>query len=197
MKVFITVLIFIFSLQSWIKADDISDFQIEGMSIGDSLLDYFSEEKINKSKRNYGYTSKKFYTVGFDNETFFKVYEALEIGLKANDKNYIIYSISGVNYFINDINNCYKKKNDITSELSLMFNDFEKEEFKKKKIGFDKSSTVEGSYFFFKSGARVKIQCYDWSEQTEKEKNWGDHLRIAIANKEYKEGLLNEANKNI
>ena len=29
---------------SW--ADDIRDFQIEGMSIGDSLLDYFSKDKI-------------------------------------------------------------------------------------------------------------------------------------------------------
>ena len=29
-------------------ADDIKDFEIEGMSIGDSLLDYFSEEEIKK-----------------------------------------------------------------------------------------------------------------------------------------------------
>ena len=29
------------------KADDISEFEIEGMSIGDSALDFFSEEQIN------------------------------------------------------------------------------------------------------------------------------------------------------
>ena len=46
MRVFIAVLVLIFSLQSWTKADDISDFEIEGISIGDSLLDYFSEEEI-------------------------------------------------------------------------------------------------------------------------------------------------------
>ena len=28
------------------QADDISDFEIEGISIGDSMLDHFSEEKI-------------------------------------------------------------------------------------------------------------------------------------------------------
>ena len=28
------------------QADDIRDFQIEGMSIGDSLLDYYSEKFI-------------------------------------------------------------------------------------------------------------------------------------------------------
>ena len=32
------------------QADDISDFEIEGMSIGDSLLDYFSESKIKKTR---------------------------------------------------------------------------------------------------------------------------------------------------
>jgi len=34
------------------QADDIRDFQIEGMSIGDSLLDYFSEEEIKKNALN-------------------------------------------------------------------------------------------------------------------------------------------------
>ena len=51
MRVFIAVLVLIFSLQSWTKADDIRDFQIEGMSIGDSALDYFSEEYIKKKKK--------------------------------------------------------------------------------------------------------------------------------------------------
>mgnify|MGYP000722043315 CR=1 FL=1 len=54
MRVFIIVLVLIFSLQSWTKADDIRDFQIEGMSIGDSLLDYFNEDEILKNDGNYG-----------------------------------------------------------------------------------------------------------------------------------------------
>ena len=52
MRVFITVLVLIFCFQSLTKADDISDFEIEGMSIGDSLLDYFTEREINKSLIN-------------------------------------------------------------------------------------------------------------------------------------------------
>ena len=39
-KLFIIIIIFI-SFQSWTKADDIRDFEIEGISIGDSALDYF------------------------------------------------------------------------------------------------------------------------------------------------------------
>jgi len=37
------------SFQSLSKADDISDFQIEGISIGDSLLDHFKENEINEA----------------------------------------------------------------------------------------------------------------------------------------------------
>ena len=48
MRVFIAVLVLIFSLQTPSQADDIRDFQIEGMSVGDSLLDHFTEEEINK-----------------------------------------------------------------------------------------------------------------------------------------------------
>ena len=46
MRVFIAVLVLIFSFQSLTKADDIRDFEIEGMSIGDSLLDYFNESEM-------------------------------------------------------------------------------------------------------------------------------------------------------
>ena len=46
MKIILSLLIIIFSVQPWTKADDIRDFEIEGMSIGDSLLDYFTEDII-------------------------------------------------------------------------------------------------------------------------------------------------------
>ena len=45
MKTFLTFFVLLFS--SSLFADDISDFQIEGISIGDSLLNYFSEDEIN------------------------------------------------------------------------------------------------------------------------------------------------------
>ncbi|MDA0968404.1 MAG: hypothetical protein O2935_03585, partial [Proteobacteria bacterium] len=62
MKRLLLILIIIFSLQSLIKADDIKDFQIEGMSIGDSLLDYVNNRTI-KNSRKYEYNDDKFYTI--------------------------------------------------------------------------------------------------------------------------------------
>ena len=53
MKNILLIFFILLNFQSWTKADDIRDFEIEGMSVGDSLLDYMSLEKINISKRNY------------------------------------------------------------------------------------------------------------------------------------------------
>ena len=70
MRVFIAVLVLIFSLQSWTKADDIRDFEIEGMSIGKNLLDYaktigVTKEDIQNKKIWYYPKSKKFGLVEF------------------------------------------------------------------------------------------------------------------------------------
>ena len=48
MKKYLLIIILALSFQSCTKADDISDFQIEGMSIGDSLLDYYTEDESLK-----------------------------------------------------------------------------------------------------------------------------------------------------
>ena len=65
MKIFLSVLILIFSLQSLTKADDIRDFEIEGISIGDSLLDHFSEEQIKDNRQTLAYKSERFITQEF------------------------------------------------------------------------------------------------------------------------------------
>ena len=46
MKRLLLILILTLSFQTFAKADDISDFEIEGISIGDNLLDYFSVDEI-------------------------------------------------------------------------------------------------------------------------------------------------------
>ena len=57
-KIFISLII-IFNFLSFAKADDISDFEIEGISIGDSLLDYLSRAEIKKAqKKGLNYLDK-------------------------------------------------------------------------------------------------------------------------------------------
>ena len=61
-KKIIALFFLIFSCQSLANADDISDFEIEGISIGDSALDYVDKNFIEKNKYYYP-NSKKYGTL--------------------------------------------------------------------------------------------------------------------------------------
>ena len=45
MKKLILIVILTFGIQTYTNADDVRDFQIEGFSIGDSLLNFFNKKK--------------------------------------------------------------------------------------------------------------------------------------------------------
>ena len=97
MRVFIAVLVLIFSFQSWTKADDIRDFEIEGMSIEDSLLDYFSEEELKNTKKTFYPGSDKFYMTS--PRKMYDIYEYITFHLKKNDDKYIIASLRDILIF--------------------------------------------------------------------------------------------------
>ena len=120
MKRLLFILILIVIFQSPTKADDIRDFQIEGMSIGDSLLDFFNEDEILKNDGNY-YSKKKFVTTVFNKHRKIKNYDWLQISYKRNDSKFIIYSIDGVIEFKKNYKACLKKKDIVVNELSTLF----------------------------------------------------------------------------
>ena len=194
MKKFLAILVLNLFLIIPSNADDISDFQIEGMSIGDSLLDYFDKEKIERDKIPYP-KSNKFYS--FETiESNFQVYKNVQFDFKKNDKKYIIYSIGG-GIFYNDMKKCNKKKEDVVSEIREVVEEQVEVRY------FDKyphspvypNSTVESVEMKFKSGDMVRIYCLDWSEKISEEKNWHDHLAVHISTKEYRDFLDTEAYK--
>ena len=112
MRRLLLILILTFSFQTLSKADDIRDFQIEGISIGDNLIDYFTKKEISKEKKlriKYP-NSNKYTAITFYKYSKFKLYDSVQANVRSKDKNYIIYSISGINYFNDKIDDCKKKK---------------------------------------------------------------------------------------
>ena len=127
LSVYFFLILFSFSASSF--ADDISDFEIEGISLGDSLLDYMSEEKIKiqleRNKEMYSHTDKKFIGIqvlGISSE----VYEYIVVGIKrTGDINYKIYSVRGMLDYSNP-GDCLKNQKTIVKELSLIFKNTKK-----------------------------------------------------------------------
>ena len=197
MKKLLGILVLIlFSIQTPSQADDIRDFQIEGMSIGDSLLNIFSKKEIEKGKIDTYPNSNKFSTIQFWEPTFdFEMYDSIGISFKTNDSNYLIFGIAGAFFYDNNIEVCYKKKDEITKELSILFENAKIENVKGSHP-VDKSgkSKTDTTYFDFKSGDNAKVGCVDYSKEFEK-KGKVDHLQIAVYNSEYRFFLSNEAYK--
>ena len=196
MKVFLTILILIFNFQSFTKANDIKDFEIEGISVGDSLIDYFTKKEIRKEKKyriKYP-NSNKFTAITFYKYSKFKTYDSVQVNVKTNDKNYIIYSISGINYFENKIKDCKKQKDIIFNELKNMFSDASIMS-QDKKHEFDKSgeSLIHQSLFNMYDGSVVRIECYDWSKKMFNKHDLEDQLVVSILSEDFSYFLTNEA----
>ena len=188
MKKFLGILVLGLFLVTPSQADDIRDFQIEGMSIGDSLLDYFSADKIEeKKKKGFVYKNKEFYSATFYTTEKFELYDAVQFHLKASDKKYIIYSISGRMYFQDRISECHKKMNEVFSDIKQLFKDAKVIDDDTKNTTSLKGyvSVVKSIYITTDIGDEIAIQCYDH----EPEANIFDGLNLAIDSKEFVDWL--------
>ena len=179
MRVFLSVLILIFSLQSWSKAGDISEFEIEGISIGDSLLNYFTEKEIKERIQSDFPGSdkyKRFWLKKNELSSFtLKTYDAIQTVFKKNDKYFKVAGIAG-ELVITDINDCYKKQKIITDEISKIFPDAEvlKETIKARA---DKSGkSIKNIIEYRMTYGEAQVTCSDWSD----EMNINDDLSVIL-----------------
>ena len=131
MKKFLTILILTLTFQVPSLADDIKNFKIEGMGIGDSALDYFSEDQIINSKRNY-YKNDEFFPSELAYLPSFKIYDAIQLTYRSEDKQYKLHGIAGFIDFPKNIKDCNKKMKKIIKDVSELFPDTKKEKYKKK-----------------------------------------------------------------
>ena len=182
MRVFIAAIILIFSFQSWGKADDIRDFQIEGMSIGDSLLDYMSEEEIKEIQKKPANKKIKYWRINYKKNL--KTYDAVQIWWDGKDKNYEIASLGGVIKFDNDMNNCKKKQNEIMINIQ---NSIKNLRLNKQtgQLDQDKDGKIHQSALVFENGNLINIQCYEFSKSYKNKNNYVDNLKVMIVPKKF------------
>ena len=184
-KIFIIFLFFIFSFQTWTKAD-ISSFEIEGISIGDSLLDYFSIAEINKAVDES--TDDRIYIVkSFVYQKKFKIYDAVQISYKANDNKKIVTSIGGVISFPNKIDVCKKKMYQIDKDLINLFPNAVRKDWGK----YDNPDS-SGHYFpitfDFDDSSMAMVSCHDWNKSTRID----DNLKVSLFEAKYASYVKNQ-----
>ena len=192
MRLFLSLLIIIFSLQSWTKADDISEFEIEGMSVGDSLLDYYSKTEIQNFHTIYYPNSRKFFQVGIIIES--NLYDALNINLKTDDSEYIIYSIKGLKNVDNQLDQCLKLKKDMINQILQIITDTKEVKFESNFANnFGKSISYISEFHLY--NGTFHIACSKWDKKNKKiiSNGWWDSLNASLGFKVWHDWLNNEA----
>ena len=188
MKIFILILILIFNFQSWTNADEVNEFEIEGVSVGESLLKYLSkneiQEKINQ-ENSAEYPNSEFVSINYKYKNL-ELYDALGVVIKKNDKNFLIYSVEGTLYFKdNNIKKCHEKQNEISENLKIFFGDKTSIDSYEGNYIADKTGDSKVKYidFDFKDTSNIRLICFDLSNKINKKSP--DQLYVVANSKEF------------
>ena len=182
----ILLIFFVLFFSSSIFADEYHNYKIEGIGLGDSLLDYYTKYEINNSK-TYFYKNNEFTNVAIDDHQLFKKFDRMQFNYKTNDPEFIIYSISGIYFYENkNVERCHNEMKGIADEISKTYSESEQYE---DTIVHDADKSGKSKYkliLILSNSIRVaSIVCYDFS----KEVNYTDYLSVSIRTEEFNEFL--------
>ena len=180
----ILLIFFVLFFSSSVVADEISDLQIGGMSIGDSALDYFSREELEDNKELNWFNTTLYTPISELYLPSSETYESFQLAVKTNDVNYEIVNISGFIFYEKNINKCYEQLDNISNDVKKLFVDVMDLGKSSYDHPYDKSgeSKITDIELVLNDGGIILIQCYDWSENY----SYIDSLRINIMSEEYK-----------
>jgi|TARA_B100001093_G_C26296691_1_gene787604 hypothetical protein len=164
-------------------ADNISDFQIDEMSIGDSALKYYSKSLIKRNKKKW-YNSKEYSTSAI---------RGVNISYKTKDKNFTIVALEKSE--IMDIEKCLEGlPKEFESIKDIFDSNIKIEGPIRSNHWADKSnnSWYDGYYFYLSSNDTISVECYNWSDEITSKKGWRDNLRHSVYTKEFNNFLNNQ-----
>ena len=191
MRKFLLILILALSFQTLTKADDIRDFEIEGISLGDSLLDHYSEKIIKANTKAldiykpFGWTT--FSTKTQELKSELKNYKHIQIEYILNDKNYIVQGVSGKVKLDNfTLNKCKKKASKISSEIEKVVGiNLTFQHDKDTITSSDKSgkSIDDVRFYIFDNQSFISVRCVDWSTEVK----YQDNLSVNVVSLKYRQ----------
>ena len=181
----ILLMFFILFFSSSLLSDDISEFEIEGMSIGDSLLKYYSISEIKNAPNYNDLPSDMKFTIMEMPEK--GRYDGLQFYYLTTDNNYKIAAVSGGIFM--DIHECTKNQKKIADEISSTMNNVTVNgPFEDKHQDDPSGNSYFIRYELYLNGGKANIDCYSFSNQT----GWKDNFRISILNNQVEDWINND-----
>jgi len=199
MKKILEIVVLSFFLSTSAYTDNIKDFQIENISIGDSALDYFTESQLENSELDwFNYSYKEYSTSLLSGKG---IYDWFKISYKSDNEDFIIEGLVGIvvkkRY---DDDKCNKELDTAALNISKLFKNTKKEKKQLYKVAYDSrkifqkpnpsgKSTVTSILFDFIDEGKIILSCYDMDKATNqidspiKDINQFDTFRIDIRSK--------------
>ena len=189
MKRLLLILILTFSFQTLAKADDITDFQVEGVSIGDSLLDIATINQINKAKSKKQLKNSNFYKFDLERLKDLKIYDWVRVTTKKGDNSYTVINIgAAIDY--TELDECKKIKKDVQNGVEQIFTAIDKEEttFASAQDETGKSIIYGVQYYTkpYPFNEAIVVNCYHMTEES----NIKRSVMISVNSEEFAEYLV-------
>ena len=185
--------------------DNIKDYKIENISIGDSALDYFNETELENGELDwFNYSYKEFATSLVSGKG---IYDWFKISYKSDDDNFTIEGLVGIvvkkKY---DDAECNKELDSSALNISELFKNTKRSKKKLYKVEYNSrkvfqeenqsgKSTATSILFDFNNKGEIILSCYDMDKATNqidsplKDINQFDSFRIDIRSKVFKNYL--------
>ena len=200
MKKFLGIVFLGLLLSTSAHPDNIKDFMIENISIGDSALDYFNQSQIENSELDWhNYSYKEYSTSLLSGKG---IYDWLKISYKSDDDNFIIEGIVGIvvkKKYDND--KCNKELDAEALDLSKLFKNTNQKKKKLFRVDYNPrkifqepnpsgKSNASSIFFDFKDEGKIILSCYNMDKVTNsidspiKDINQFDSFRIDIRSRE-------------
>ena len=189
-KLFILLFLILISFSS--LSDDISDFEIEGISIGDSLLEYMSKGEILKEierSNDYPFLSEplKYFAVYLFKES--PIYDVISVVIKNNalskyvtnsNEEYKVLGISGTIYYNEDYDNCIINRDEVVEELSNIYKNSNQEKIISKDPFWEEKLVKDEVYFSLVGGGSSEASCIKNEKNFKIQYNLKDYLQVTI-----------------
>ena len=194
MKKIFLLIISVLSFQTLSLADNIRYFPIEGMKIGDSALDYFSETQLEDNEQGWHNYSYKEYSSSFMPGK--GTYNWFLVSYKNDDNNFTIEGLAaGLEKSNYDNKECNNKLDNVALNISELFKNTSQEEKKSYELAADSArafpfigkSSATSLSFNFLDGAKIILACYNMDKEAKKNEsflksvlNQNDSFRIDV-----------------
>ena len=189
------LLILLLSISQITSADELSDFEVLGMSIEDNLLDFMPEVDIfyeiekHKKLNRYSHLKEpnKFLEITVPKQEN-DLYDGAVVFIKNTiPRDYTIYGLRGYRYYIEDFDACIKKRNQIAEILTNFFPDAETGSL----IDEDNEGITDTfSIGYIAKNRIIDVFCSDLEETYRLKNNFLEGLSFVIRNKEFSDWAL-------